>query len=511
MDVLQAIAAHAAAAPDAVAHRWSGGTLTWGELWRASGSLGSALQEALGDDRAPVVVWAHKQSEALVCFLACVRSGRAYVPVDDSTAPGRLAAVVRASRAAVVLAVSPPPEAAVLNAAIVSLWDAERIADAAASGPAPDPGLAVTGAGTWYVIYTSGSTGEPKGVQISADNLGSFVAWGVDALVGPDPRPITFLNQAPWSFDLSVMDTYLSLACGGTLVSLDRAQIARPAALLDALHHSHIDVWVSTPSFASLCLSLRGFDAHLVDVGTFLFCGETLPPHVVRDLLERFPQARVINTYGPTEATVAVTAIDVDSDVLAHAPVLPVGRVKPGCSLSIRSQKGEVLPDGEVGEVWIHGDTVSAGYLGRPDLTATAFAPADVDGRPTATYRTGDSGHLIGDLLYFGGRLDDQIKLHGYRIELGDIEHHLNRHGHVTSSVVLAVRDASGAVSHLEAVLTLADPNLPRTLVTTVALKRELGDLLPAYMIPKVFTYVDELPLTPNGKVDRRLLRAAAG
>lgn len=501
MDVLASVADHAQRHPGRLAHTWAGGSLTWGELWERSGRLAGALAAEIGHRGTPVVVHAHKQSLALVCMLACVRAGLPYVPVDDSIAPERLARTLVAARTPLVLAVSPVPADALGPG--TAAWDAERIA--AASGPVPAPDLAVAGDEIFYVIFTSGSTGEPKGVCISAANLASFLSWILGTL--PDPGPHTFLNQAPWSFDLSVMDTWPSLVTGGTLCSLDRDQVASPAALQAALAASGATVWVSTPSFAALCLALPGFDASLVDARTFLFCGETLPPRTASELLDRFPDARVHNTYGPTEATVAVTGLEVTREVLAAHPVLPVGRPKPGCALTIRTPSGEQVGPGASGEIWIHGDTVSAGYLGRPDLTARVFAPASVAGHTLPTYRTGDAGRLEGDQLFFGGRLDNQVKLHGYRIELGDIEANLGRLPQIGACVVVPRRtDPDGPLDHLEAFVQLADADAPRGLATTLALRRALGQLLPSYMIPKAFTYVDEIPMTANGKVDRRAI-----
>ena len=510
MDVLDAIAAHAASEPSRPAHRWQGGELEWGDLWHQSGSLAGRLVAELPDDHSPVLVLAHKQSLALVAMLACVRAGHPFVPVDDSVAPGRLADILAVAAASALLAVSPTPEIPLPTGCLH--WDADAVTAAAhTSAPAPDHGRATHGAQAWYVIFTSGSTGEPKGVQISADNLSSFLDWVVGLVPDTATRHHAFLNQAPWSFDLSVMDTWTSLVTGATLVSIDRDEVAHPSRLVAALRASEATVWVSTPSFAGLCLSYPGFDSSLVPVETFLFCGETLPPATASALLDRFPGARVHNTYGPTEATVAVTGLEVTREVIAHHPVLPVGRPKPGCAITIRTPEGGLVPPGGTGEIWIHGDTVSAGYLGRPDLTARAFAPATpglrhaLDLPSWPTYRTGDAGRLDDDLLFFAGRLDHQVKLHGYRIELGDIEANLNRLPEVAACVVLP-RSEGGVVDHLEAVVQLADAGSPRTLVTTLALRRSLGDLLPAYMVPKTFRYLDELPMTTNGKVDRQAL-----
>ncbi|HEY8902436.1 MAG TPA: AMP-binding protein, partial [Chthoniobacterales bacterium] len=234
----------------------------------------------------------------------------------------------------------------------------------------------------------------------------------------------------------------------------------------------------------------------------FLFCGETLSPHLAAELLERFPSAEVWNTYGPTEATVAMTSIRVRKDTIARHGSLPVGRPMPGVMVSIRDTEGNGLPHGEVGEIVIHGPNVSAGYLGRPDLSARVFAESD----GVRSYRTGDSGYLDEEgLLFVGGRMDNQIKLNGYRIELGDIETHLRELPHAQDSVVLpALRN--GVAYMLAAFVIPRNRDGLSDLDLMLRLRDSLAERLPAYMIPKKFVFVDQFPMTPNGKADRRKL-----
>jgi D-alanine--poly(phosphoribitol) ligase subunit 1 len=270
-----------------------------------------------------------------------------------------------------------------------------------------------------------------------------------------------------------------------------------------------VSIWVSTPSFADLCLADRGFDASLLPrLGLFLFCGETLPTATAAALRVRFPAAQVVNTYGPTECTVAVTSVVIEQDHLTAAP-LPVGRAKPGTTILIRDKNDADLPPGQPGEILIAGDTVSIGYLHRPDLTEAAFTLVDVEGSPTPTYRTGDLGHLDADgMLHFGGRLDGQIKLHGYRIELEDVENNLRRVTGVQQAAVVAMRSEAGAVTHLHGFVQLASPPEGGPLAVATALKKELRAYVPDYMVPKLLTVVDRIPLTGNGKADRRALLA---
>ncbi len=183
-----------------------------------------------------------------------------------------------------------------------------------------------------------------------------------------------FLNQAPFSFDLSVMDLYLSLATGGTIYSITKAEIAEPKQLFLSLAGSNISVWVSTPSFAKLCLNEPTFAKDMLPgLRKFLFCGETLPPEVAAALIQRFPAAEVWNTYGPTEATCATTSVHITKSLLSHYRPLPVGYPKPDSRILVLKADGTPAIKEESGEIIIAGPNVSPGYIGQPDLNAKAF------------------------------------------------------------------------------------------------------------------------------------------
>jgi len=239
------------------------------------------------------------------------------------------------------------------------VWQARRHLQAAGDASTPH-----------YVIFTSGSTGDPKGVVITRGSLDAFLGWMLDeqrfAIAGE-----TFLNQALFSFDLSVMDTWCSLATGGTIFSLTSGEMEDFRRLFDALAGAPLTTWVSTPTFAQMCLAERRFGAAMLPhVRRFLFCGDVLTPEVAEQLLVRFPQAEVWNTYGPTEATVATTSIRVEPGLLRKYPQLPIGRAMPGTRVTVENEDGELAAEGERGEIVISGPNVSPGYLGRPDLSA---------------------------------------------------------------------------------------------------------------------------------------------
>jgi D-alanine--poly(phosphoribitol) ligase subunit 1 len=531
MDVIDRIGAAAAREGDRAAHTYRGESLSYAQLWSAAAALAERIAGELPDDGSPVVVYGHKESAMLVAFLGAARAGHPYIPLDTSWPADRLANVVQESGTQLVVAVRPLPEG--VGGDALTVLDGSSLADGVVP---PGPVAAVhplTPHDPFYVIYTSGSTGRPKGVQITSSALARFVDWATTlgeihvsvphrastALQGPETSSgvsergsevghEVWLNQAPFSFDLSVMDLYCALTTGATLHSIDAATVANSRELHHELWNSGVTVWVSTPSFADLCLADPAFDASLLPrLGLFLFCGETLSPTTAAALLERFPDAQVVNTYGPTESTVAVTSVTIGPEHLGGG-ALPVGRAKPGTTILIRDDSASLLPPHHPGEIVIAGDTVSIGYLHRPDLTEAAFTRVDVDGVATPAYRTGDLGHLTLDgTLYFDGRLDGQIKLHGYRIELEDVETNLRRVTGVQQAAVVAVR-SDGVVTHLHGFVQLSYLPEGGPLAIATALKRELRTYVPEYMVPKLLTVVDRIPMTPNGKADRRALMA---
>ena len=469
--------------------------LTYRELFTKVRTLSLHLRTALPDDGSPVLIVGHKEPEMLVGFLGALRSGHPYIPVDDSLPVHRVHEVERIAGSRLTL-----------TPAIVATLTAQGSA-----GGADDGGVPLKPDDPFYTIFTSGSTGEPKGVVITAACLDAFLDWTVSEHALTQGGE-TFLNQAPFSFDLSVMDLYLSLVTGGTLFSLTRREIADFRALFRALSGAGLTAWVSTPSFAGLCLAERSFAAErLPDLRRFLFCGETLLPETAARLLERFPRAEVWNTYGPTEATVATTSVRITPEIIAHGGPLPIGNPRPGTDVYLLDENDAPPAAGERGQLIIAGPNVSPGYLGRADLTRRAFFTTPGGQR---AYRTGDWGRVReGGMLYFEGRQDGQIKLHGYRIELADIEANLNALDAVRDCAVVPVMKA-GAVQSLAAFVvpaeTLHDDDAPRIARLTDSLRAHLAERLPAYMLPRRFHLRHFLPLTANGKADRRRLAEEA-
>jgi len=481
MDLIERIDRWGVAAPEATAHISDDRTLTYGELRSRSDSLACYLTQRFGDDRRPIAVLGHREPEMLIAFLGAVKSGRPYVPLDTALPPQRIDKILVSARAALVLT---PKDILQFSALQVC-----------------DPAVGVRGDEPFYILFTSGSTGEPKGVIITLACLEHFITWMLAEQRFTELGEV-FLNQAPFSFDLSVMDLYCSLATGGTLFSISRDLIANPKQLYRALTNSGVTTWVSTPSFAQMCLVEEKFsEAMLPRLRRFLFCGETLTPQTAAQLLERFPPAEVWNSYGPTEATVATTSIRIDAPVLEQYSPLPVGRPMPGSEILIVDGNREVLPPNQRGEIVIAGPNVSPGYLARPDLTADAFFQY----HDQRAYRTGDFGRFRDDLLFFEGRMDEQIKVSGYRIELGDVEANLRALATVRDAVVIPVIK-DGAAQSLAAFVVLAARDEASDFNLSQGLRKQLSERLPEYMLPRKFVFLDAFPMTPNGKVDRASL-----
>lgn len=519
MRYLESIERTAHEAPERVAVRTSDGLQwTYGDLWQASEAL-STLIAWRTPASAPVMVYGHKDPLMVACFLACLKSGHPYVPVDcHSVPPQRVASIAaqlaedmeRRGEEGSPLALSVEVLPAVGDVFVLDVVDRAELDDAIVHGGVSARSHWVMGEDLAYILFTSGSTGAPKGVQVTAACFDNFCTWDLQLArrVG-----MVWLDQAPFSFDLSVFELAGALASGGTLFCLTHDDQQSMAVQIAALASAQIGVWVSTPSFAAMCLASKEFSAALMPkLELFLFCGETLPNATAAQLLERFPRARVLNTYGPTESTVAVTSVEITAELAAAAEPLPVGRARRGTRIRIVDAEGAACTPGTFGEVVIEGDTVARGYFGRPDLTARVFGAAELKGVRVRAYRTGDEGYLDEEgMLHYRGRLDLQVKLNGFRIELGDIEEHIRRLPDVAAAAVVpASRD--GRITHLVAhvVRTAALAESESTFRAGLALKDELKGVLPHYMIPKKIVFCDVLPMTGNGKIDRKALAASA-
>ncbi|CAN5576612.1 D-alanine--poly(phosphoribitol) ligase subunit DltA [soil metagenome] len=483
-EFLKQIGAAAAEYPHEVAYSNGTESMERGELWKRARKLAEYIRGLPGDPKAPVLLVGHKDPTMVVGFLAAALAGRAYVPVDDQLPAERMVRIREVVK----------PAAELRGVEVEGFSQGEPGAEVESTSELDDP---------YYILFTSGSTGEPKGVVITWRCLLTFLNWLMEEQSFAEHAEV-FLGQTPFTFDVSVMDLYPSLLTAGTHVSIPRTVLVAPRELFALIEKTNPTTWVSTPSFATFCASDAKFaEALLPRLKRFLFCGEPLPEQLTALLHERFPKVEIWNTYGPTEATVAVTSIKVTKEVLESHEAMPLGYAMTGVRVYPGDEQKRPLPDGERGELFIVGPSVSPGYLGRPDLTAQKFFT--LDGQPG--YATGDLASVRDGLLFFHGRMDYQVKIGGHRIELEDVETNLRQLPGVRSAVVLPIKRGQTVEGMAAYVLPFSREG-KSDFELSQQFRKALAERLPAYMIPKKWVLRDTLPTNSSGKVDRKTLMA---
>lgn len=514
-ELLDAIDAQASEHPQRVVFCNSRGeAMTYAELRDRSNALAVWLADSAHlEPGVAVVLYGHKSPYMLVSMLACAKSGHAYAPVDTVYPPERVARIVE--QVGNTMLIDTTCEGIMPQAAgAAQLVARSQIETVCAHAPNPEAVEALPGVGshdTFYILFTSGSTGDPKGVEITGECVDEFSRWMTSDYVFEGDGVRTWFNRTPYSFDVSITDLVCGTTRGDTTYALEAEADASLSKTFEALVACNATDWVSTPSFVEQCLADESYDANLMPrLRRMLLAGETLRPATVREVKRRFPGIHVYNGYGPTESTDLVTLCEITDEMLADDVALPIGYAKKGSDLLVLNpQTLEQVSDGHAGELFVVGNTVAKGYYGRPDLTEQAFGVCpDELAQGRRSYRTGDEVTRASDgLYYFHGRLDLQIKLHGYRIELGDIEATLVATPLVHMACVLPVV-REGSIHHLMAFVVPTGEASERGLKLTRRIKALVRDVLPSYMIPRTFTYLDEMPLNSNGKADRKALSA---
>lgn len=498
-DMIEAIEHFAQVQPDFPVYDILGQVHTYGDLKKDSDSLAAHIDRLGLPDKSPVVVFGGQEYEMLATFVALTKSGHAYIPIDSHSALERVAAIVEVAEPSLIIAINDFPLADVT----APIFSAEQVQTAFREGASYELSHPVQGDDNYYIIFTSGTTGKPKGVQISHNNLLSFTNWMITDKEFATPERPQMLAQPPYSFDLSVMYWAPTLALGGTLFALPSAVTQDFKQLFETILSLPIAIWTSTPSFADMALLSDDFNSQkLPQLTHFYFDGEELTVKTAQKLRDRFPQARIINAYGPTEATVALSAVAVTDEMLQNCKRLPIGYTKADSPTFVIDEEGQKVPNGQQGEIIVCGPAVSKGYLNNPEKTAGAFF--EFEGLPA--YHTGDVGSMTDEgLLLYGGRMDFQIKFNGFRIELEDVSQNLNKSKYVESAVAVPRYNKDHKVQNLLAYVILKDgvaEQFEREIDITKAIKEDLQDIMMSYMMPSKFLYRETLPLTPNGKID---------
>jgi amino acid adenylation domain-containing protein len=486
--------------PDAAALTFEGETLSYGELNRRANRLAHHLRSlGVGPD-VRVALCLERSVEIAVGLLAVLKAGGAYVPLDPGYPAERLESMLQDSAPVVVLSQRALAERFAGTGLPVLALDAAAPTWAAQPTTAPDRG-ALTPAHLAYVIYTSGSTGRPKGVMIAHRNVVNRIS-ALHASRKLEAHE-SVLQNTSLNFDVSVHEFLWPLAVGARVVMTSSEAQKDPACLVETIRRNEINRANLVPSMLQLLLE-QPDTGRCVSLVRVLSAGEALRPAIVRRFHERLPGVELGNVYGPSEAASAVCGPMSRAD--ESESNAPIGRPVANTRVYVLGADGEPVPLGVVGELCIGGAGLGRGYLGRPALTAERFVADPFSGEAGARlYRTGDLVRWRADgRLEFLGRNDFQVKVRGFRVELGEIEARLMEHAGVREAVVVALEDAPGEKRLVAYWVGRAD-------VEVEGLRTHLSKALPAYMVPAAYVRLDALPQTPSGKVDRKALPAPDG
>jgi amino acid adenylation domain-containing protein/non-ribosomal peptide synthase protein (TIGR01720 family) len=510
--VAQLFEAQAARDSSAAALVCDGTTLSYGELNERANRLAHHLIASFGAGRGLneqlVGIALPRSIDMVVAVLATLKSGGAYLPLDPMYPKARLAAMIADAKPVVVLTANAVVASGLVDRGgedgsrsdDVVVLDAPATLDALTHEPIANPSEAVRSLrpdSPAYVIYTSGSTGTPKGVVLEHHALTNYVTWAAQTYT--QGRPLAFPLFTTLAFDLTVTSLFVPLTTGGRIVVY--ADDPAVPEVLRVFGEGVVDVVKLTPSHLSMIAHL---DLRATSIRTLIVGGEDLKTELCRRIDERFDgQVAIFNEYGPTEAAVGcmIHRFDPERD---HQTSVPIGVPVANARIYVLDGLQALAPIGAVGELYVAGDGLARGYLGRPELTAERFVPDPFSSEPAARmYRTGDLARRRADgIVEYHGRTDHQVKIRGFRVELGDVEAALVSLDTIAEAAVIAHPDASGSLQLVAYIVTSGGVQG----VDTAPLRRQLELRLPGYMVPAVFIVLDRLPLSSNGKLDRGAL-----
>lgn len=486
--------------PDSPAVVCGGEGLDYASLIAQAGSIATGLRSAGVSEGDRVALYLERSVTLIASVVGSLQMGATYVPLDPTYPEARNRDVLQDAQVSAVLT-SSRLEPSIPTGSWTSIrTDELRAAPGESSATTLDDTQSFPRSTTpAYLLYTSGSTGRPKGVVVSHDNLSRSNAARVqlyDTTYGVRPR--RFLLLPSIAFDSSVAGLFWTLSVGGTLVLPTDDEARDPRVLLELMGREKVDSLLCVPSLYAQILQLDGTapTSSLNGLKVVIVAGESCPWSLVAEHFRRLPETRLFNEYGPTETTVWASLGEITSkDLDAYSALQPVsiGRPIPGVCIELEDSRGRRVPLGIPGAAWVEGGTVSDGYWQRPDLTAERFEPGETHRR----YQTGDRMRWSEEgRLLFLGRVDEQIKLRGVRIEPGEIESHLLDWPEIRAAAVVIQGEGTGR----DRLVAFVEGTVPETW------RHRLATVLPQGMVPSSMASLAALPRQPNGKVDRRAL-----
>jgi amino acid adenylation domain-containing protein len=475
--------------PDGIAAIFESEQWTYAQLNAHANQVARFLRSRGVDTGTLVGISMPPSLRRLAALLGVMKAGGGYVPLDPELPGERLAYMIGDAATSLVLADARGVPA--LPSTDATVLDLDEQWPAVASLPGDDLGHPMAPDDAVYVIYTSGSTGRPKGVVVEHGTVVNYL----DGMIAhwPVTSADRVLQFASLSFDVSVMDMFVALCSGAAAVLGSRETLHSPPRLAELMQRNRVSFACLPPAVVNLLA-----DQDLPDLRVLCSAGEALSAELTRAWLR--PGLRFCNGYGPTEATCGVTVMELGESTPLPPPI---GRPMPNYRAYVLDAYLNPLPVGVTGELHVGGPVLARGYLNQPELTRQRFIPDPFDGAPGARlYKTGDLVRRLPDgTIQFVGRIDNQIKIRGLRVELGEIESILAAHPAAAQAHVIAAADATGQKQLIGYVKTRPD-----TTATPAELRQYLAQQVPAYMIPAHLVILDSFPLTANGKIDVRAL-----
>lgn len=490
-------------------------SFTFKELDIISDNMASLLSQA-GVSREDSVIYYMKRSpECLIATVAILKSGGAYIPLDSTTPPNRLAQILQDSNASAIICDNSTLEQATKQRdqsanKVLPLISVDERANLEPGGENVyflDDILSIKPVtlpprgeldDVAYILYTSGSTGSPKGVMITHRNIQNYIDWACSYFnITADD---SILGTAPFYFDMSTFDIFCALASGATLYLATGSKLLFPEHLARYIEENHITIWKGVSSLLMyMCRGSVVQPGRMESLKTVIFAGESLAAQYLAEWMTAYPQVNFYNGFGPTEATGVSLCYHV-TEVPEPGQPIPIGKPCKGAQVIVLDENDQPVSPGEIGELCISGECLAKGYMNDPEKTGQVFTPPPpgID-FGTRMYRTGDLVREIpsGDFVFIS-RKDQQVKWMGYRIELGEIETKLLAHDAVVDAVVLLVEKDEKDLSQLVAFYESKEP-LP-----SQSLSQHLKNNLPHYMIPKKFIHLEQLPKNERGKTARQ-------